>query len=125
MEIEQTRIQMLMEIGFLAAGRGEINAAETIFNGIKALRPESESPLIGLAVARMNAGNNQEAIAILRDRALALNPLSDMANSFLGLALKLEGLNSQADSILEGVVAGNGDPGAVSMARALLAENTL
>ena len=119
MEIEQTRIQMLMEIGFLAAGKGEIKASETIFTGISALRPESESPRIGLAVARMNAGKNQEAIAILRDQA------SDMAKSFLGLALKLEGLNSEASSILEGVVAGNGEPKAVEMARALLEENAL
>jgi len=46
-----------MEIRYVAVGRGLQSHAEDIFNGLAAARPESELPLVGLAVCKMNFGD--------------------------------------------------------------------
>jgi Flp pilus assembly protein TadD len=123
-DIDTDRVQLLMEIGYLAGGHGYPAESETIFEGIRAMRPQSELPVIGLAVAKMNAGHHQEAARILWEEALAINPESDLARSFLGLVLKLSGLQSESRTILEEVVAADRQPEAVNMAKSLLEEMT-
>lgn len=122
MEIETTLIQLLMEAGYLAGGYGFFEESEKIFDGITAVRPESELPLIGMAVTKMNAGKYEEAARILWDKALKLNPESDLAKSFLGLTLKLSGLIAESQAILKEVLEANKDETAVNMARNLLEE---
>lgn len=122
MEIETKLIQLLMEAGYLAGGYGFFGESERIFEGIRAVRPESELPLIGLAVSKINEGKHAEASRILWDQALKLNPDSDLAKSFLGLSLKVGGLNSESRALLREVVEANRDEVAVNMARNLLEE---
>jgi Flp pilus assembly protein TadD len=122
MQIEKELLQILMESGYLAGGYGFFAEAEVIFKGIMAARPESEYPLIGLAVSKMNAGKNDEAVKILHKQALKLNPESDLARSFIGLALKLGGLNDESLTVLGEVVAAGRDETAVKMARSLMEE---
>jgi len=108
-----------MEIGYVAAGGGMTAQADVIFAGVQAARPDSELPLIGRAVARLNAGRADEAIALLR-QALERNPDSDLAAAFLGLALSQAGLQSAADALLQQVRAANRDPQAAALAASLL-----
>lgn len=84
-----------MEIAFVAAGNGLTSDAETIFAGIQAVRPESELPIIGRAIIKMNSGQLQDSIHLLRE-ALLHNPDSDLGLSFLGVALQLSGHNHAA-----------------------------
>lgn len=122
MEIETSTVQLLMEAGYLAGGYGFYKESEEIFEGIQAVRPDNELPLIGLAVTKMNAGNNEEAARILWEKALKINPESDLAKSFLGLALKLAGLKAESESVLKEVVDEGGNDPAVKLAQALLKE---
>ena len=122
MEIETRLIQRLMEAGYLAGGYGYFNESMRIFEGIKAVRPDSELPLIGMAVSAMNAGKNHEAIKILWEQALKLNPDSDLAKSFLGLALKLSGLNAESQIMLKEVINGGKNEAAIKLAQALTSE---
>ena len=105
----------------MAAGAGMTAQATTIFNGLKAARPDSELPYIGLAVASMNAGQYDEALEFLTEKAMKLNPDSCLAAAFAGLALRLAGRSDEARRELEKVVSRCGqDEAAVNMAKALL-----
>ena len=122
MEIDTKLVQLLMEVGYLAGGHGFFDESIKIFEGIYAVRPESEYPLIGMAVTRMNARKYEEAVKILWGKALKVNPESDLAKSFLGLALKMAGLTSESQTLLREVVEANRCEEAVSMAKNLLEE---
>lgn len=121
-EIGTPLVRLMVEIGYLAGGNGFTDEAEAVFDGLRAVRPESEVPVIGLAVTRMNAGRPLDAVALLEGEALRLNPGSDLARGFLGLALRLAGHASRSHSVLEEVAATATDESAGRMARALLAE---
>lgn len=95
MQPSTEQVQRLMEIAFVAAGNGLTSDAETIFAGIQAVRPESELPIIGRAIIKMNSGQLQDSIHLLRE-ALLHNPDSDLGLSFLGVALQLSGHNHAA-----------------------------
>lgn len=119
MDISTSSIQRLMEIGYMATGGGMNAEAAAIFSGIEAVRPESELPMIGSAVTRLNAGKVEEAISLLR-QALEKNPDSDLAAAFLGLALKQAGLAQAAESMLRQVVDAARNREAVDLAKSLL-----
>ena len=125
MEIDKKMLQLLTEIGFFAAGNGFFVEAEKIFEGIQAVRSESEYPHIGLAWAKINAHKPEEAIAVLKEKALKLNPDNDLAKSYLGLALRLANLNHESESVLQEVVESGRNAEAVNMARAVLEEEKL
>ena len=120
MQVDTSTVRLLMEIGYIAAGYGLVKEAEAIFAAVKASRPDSELPLVGLAVTRLNAGQNDEAIRLLRDEALKINADSDIARAFLGLALKQAGLASESRAFLQTVVDNRRDMTAVALAEQLL-----
>lgn len=113
-------VRTLMEVGYLAIGFGRFADAETIFAGVQAARPESELPAIGRAVVRLNTGRPQDAVKLLSDEALRRNPDSDLAKSFLGLALKQNGENSRSQQLLQEVADRNANAEAVALAKSLL-----
>jgi hypothetical protein len=121
-EIGTPLVRLMMEIGYLATGNGFSAEAEVIFDGVRAVRPGSEVPIIGLAVTRMNAGRPFEAVSLLEEQALRLCPGSELALGFLGLALRLAGHTGRSQSVLEGLAAKATNPCAGAMARALLAD---
>jgi hypothetical protein len=98
-------MRTLMEIGVAASAGGLFNQANAIFEGMGAMRPDSEGPGIGLAIARLNARNFDEAAQILRDKVLAKHPQSIEAKMFLGLALRLGGRNAECDNIIKELAA--------------------
>ncbi len=108
-----------MEVGYLATGGGMTAEAATIFGALEAVRPESELPLVGQAVTQLNAGQPQEAIALLR-KALERNPDSEFAATFLGLSLMQAGMTSAAENILKQVEGSGRNPQAVGLAKNLL-----
>jgi predicted Zn-dependent protease len=90
-------LQMLMEIGYVAIGRGFQEQAEKIFTGIAAARPRSELPLIGLAVTHLNFGDFAGASRILLEQALVANPNSGLAKCFLAVSMRALGANNEAN----------------------------
>ena len=121
-EIPGRIVRLLMEIGYLAGANGMVDEAEQIFTALQVVRPESEYPLIGSAVTLMNSGRPGEAAKIIWDKALQLNPESDLAKSFLGLALKLSGMQGECRAILEEVIETDRDPQATEMAKSIITE---
>lgn len=97
-------VKILMDIGYVATGRGFQSQAADIFSGVIAARPNSELPLIGLAVSKINFGNFLEASKILSERALIINPNSGLAKCFLSMAIRALGGKSEADELLNEVV---------------------
>ncbi|MDR1891284.1 MAG: hypothetical protein LBQ23_03905 [Puniceicoccales bacterium] len=119
--ISTEMVQCLMEIGYVAIGRGLQLQAESIFNGVIAARPTSEFPLIGLAVNKLNFGNIADASKILTERALKLNPDSGLAKSFLAVALRALGQEEAACDLMRLVCNETTDSAAKTMAESFLA----
>ncbi len=112
-------VQQLMEIGLIAAGNGLLSDAECLFAGIEAVRPESELPLVGRAFVRMNAGRHLDAVNLLQ-QAMEKNPDSDLALSFMGMALKLAGMNQASREAFEQVLGAKNSEEAVALAKSVL-----
>jgi hypothetical protein len=113
-------VQLLMEVGYVAVGRGFKSQADAIFEGIIAARPNSELPLIGLAVSKINFGALPEAAKILSERALVINPDSGIAKSFLAIISKSLGAKSEADDLARNVVETTDDPAAKTLAESII-----
>jgi Flp pilus assembly protein TadD len=115
-------VRTLMEAGYVAAGTFSAARAEAIFAAVKILRPKSEVPVIGQAVAQLNAGDYLAAIRLLRDEALSMNPDNHVARALLGVALQLHGDRSEAETELRKVSEANTDPVATALARSALGQ---
>lgn len=118
--VQSEMVQLLMDIGYVATGRGFQSQANDIFNGIIAARPNSELPLIGLAVNKLNFGNFVEAAKILSERALVINPDNGTAKCFLAMAVRSLGGNAEAQQLLEEVVNNDTDTVSQELAKGLL-----
>ncbi len=119
--IDSELVRLLMRAGYAAAWNGLHKEAVAIFDGVGAVRPESEIPVIGGAVVAMLAGQYEVAVKTLRDGALDLNPESALAKAHLGVALRLLGDEDEGRALLEKVAASPADPDAAAMARNVLA----
>ena len=99
-------VQLLTQVGFIAAGRADVERAEAIFGALLAVRPRRAFAHVGLACARMNAGDAGAAARAL-ERALpgvAEGEDADTVQAFLGLALQLDGRLGESRRVLQEVV---------------------
>ncbi len=95
--LSSEEIRLLTEVGFLAAGRGDVMRAERIFGALQRLRPQRAFAPIGLSVAYMNAGRHDEAAGILAHAAAQVEPAEQAElDAFRGLALQLAGRSSES-----------------------------
>ena len=121
MTIDTAEVRKLTEVGFLAAGYGLFEEAATLLDAVRTVRPDSEFPLIGLAVLELTRGTPEEAVSILRRQALPAFPNSSDVKSFLGLALFMVGHRQESRSVLEEVTAdADASAEALALARAVL-----
>jgi hypothetical protein len=121
-EISTELVRTLFEIGYVAVGRGLQSCAEDIFNALAAARPESELPLVGLAVCKINFGNFVAATTLLLEKALKINPSSDIAKCFLGVAFHYCGAEKEALEIMNGIVSDGNDASALEIAKSVIDE---
>jgi hypothetical protein len=112
-------MQLLMELGYVAVGRGFQTRAQDIFDGIIAARPNSELPLIGAAVCRINFGDFVGGAKILAEQALKINPDSGAAKCFLAMAIKEIGGKREADELVGQVIETCEDPVAKKLAESM------
>lgn len=121
MSISSELSRRLAEIGFMAGGYGLTPQSRVIFEGLQAALPDSEYPLIGLALNHINTGKPGEAVKILQDQALKKHPDSALVHAFLALALRLAGHTQAAEREIQQVLERNDldDPQATALAQSL------
>lgn len=119
--IESELVRLLMRAGYAAAWNGLHKEAVAIFDGVGAVRPESEVPVIGAAVVAMLSGHDDVAVKTLEEGALSLNPESALAHAHLGVALRLRGDEEEGLAILREAAAQTQDADAARMAANVLA----
>jgi hypothetical protein len=112
-------LRLLQDLAFVAAGRGAVAETDAIASGLQALRPTQAGPAIAQALARLNAGQADEAVRCLgRELPGADGHEQALQQSFLGLALQLAGRAADSRRVLQAVA---GHP-AAGLARAMLGQ---
>ncbi len=117
---DKSLAKILIMIGFLSASAGLSEDSEQIFKSLKTMRPDSEYPLIGVAVSKMTAGNLEAAVEILRDQALQKKPDSDIAKAFLALAYTHLKRSEETQNLTKEILERNADQDAVNLATAII-----
>ncbi|MBC6444822.1 MAG: hypothetical protein GDA50_05220 [Alphaproteobacteria bacterium GM202ARS2] len=110
---------LLSEIGMMAAGQGQQEQTESIFNAVMALRPNSDVPHIGRALSLMNSGDVQKSIRYLKEEALKQHPKSEGIMCVLALALALAGNKDESQKIVDTIRANGKEEWALAMAESL------
>nr|WP_314623032.1 hypothetical protein [uncultured Noviherbaspirillum sp.] len=95
--LSSAEVRLLMEVGFMSCGAGNIKAAESIFSGLHVLRPDEASSFIGLAMARIEAGAAQDAVAMLRGAAGFPFSKNIEYKVFLSISLIAAGQRNEAE----------------------------
>ena len=121
--LEADDARFLTEIGMLAAGRGDVPHADAIFEALRRLRPQRAYPLVGLAVARLNAGQAEEAVRLLESVVLTDPEEHAVVRAWCGLALQLAGRSTESRKVLNEAAALPGDGGVLARQMLGQAEN--
>ncbi len=101
-------LKTLSEVGYMACLKGNVAQGEIIMEGVHAMNEESIPVKVGLAIARISASRYAEAVAILQDEVLKVDPDNMTAKCFLGIALTEMGNKADARDYL-GDVSEHGD----------------
>ncbi|MFP7674932.1 hypothetical protein ACG74X_16400 [Marivita sp. S0852] len=84
--LDSDAVRSLADIGFLGISRGRVAEAARIFDALTRLRPGDEVGPIGLALARLGAGDAAAARAVL-----AQAPQTEAVMAFTCLAIAQQG----------------------------------
>jgi len=84
--MKKEHLALMMEAGYIYLGMQRFKEAKEVFEGLIALKSDSEVPLVALAGVSFCQGKLVEAIRVYR-KALKLNPESIYARAYLGEAL--------------------------------------
>lgn len=102
--LETEHVQLLTQIGFIAASRADVKRAEIIFGALSRVRPLRAFPHVGMSMALLNAGRAGDAVAYLQKQAqMPAGEEADLVNAFLGLALQQDARASEATRTLRSV----------------------
>ncbi len=104
MRIEDEFIHKLTRSGALASFSGLHEKAQKIMEGVRILRPENIYATIGLAVTKINAYQLDDAIEILQDWVLKIDPQNISAKCYLGIALKFSDREDEGNELFREVV---------------------
>ena len=119
-------IRLLTEIGFLAAGRGDLARAEAIFGALLALRPAKATGHVGIAMALLNRGRFADAAQRLDAVVLPPGEDRDLVRAIQGLALQLDRRQAEATRLLRALAGQTAPPqgqtDGMRLARSLLGE---
>ena len=105
-------VQLLAQVGFLAAGRGDAAAALRIFEALALLQPDRAFAYVGQATALLNAGRASEAAQRLHAVHLPAGSEADMLEAFRGLALQLAERRGESTYVLRRLADRARQPGA-------------
>jgi len=117
-EMDKGHLATMMEAGYIYLGMRRYDKAKELFDGLCALSPKSEIPIVALGNVEFCEGNIAKAITHYK-KALKLDPESDFAKVYMGEALLFLGKRDVAMPFIEDV-ASLSDGGAGEFANALL-----
>jgi Tfp pilus assembly protein PilF len=121
-EVPTEMIRLLLDIGYVSTGSGRRQDAENIFESIIAARPKQELSFVAYSFMRMVFGEYVEASHLLIEKALKINPASEMAQAFYGLLLYQVGRKGESDVILSGIMGKGEDKDAYQLAESIIKE---
>ena len=93
-------IKLVADVAFMATSAGMSKVSNNIFSAIETIRPNSVLPIIGQSLNYMNSGFPEKALNLLDKKALKVEPDSDTAKVFKGMALMMLGRNKEAEQQL-------------------------
>ena len=102
--LSPSEVRTLTEVGLMACGAGNIRGAELIFGGLQSVGPVQPSSFIGLAMARIEAGDAGQALAILEKVSGAAFSNSAEFRVFLAICLLAAGRRNEAERELRGIL---------------------
>jgi cytochrome c-type biogenesis protein CcmH/NrfG len=119
--LNAAEVQLLTEIGLMACGARNTPSAKAIFEGLRILRPNEATWLIGLAMSRLEAGLPHDAVAVLENSSLLSNDDNADVKVFLAMSLIAAGRRSESARVLNDLLAvEQADSPARQLARGLL-----
>ena len=117
MQASTELLRSMSEVGYLACFRGDIVRSQVIMEGVNAIGTEQNAIKMGVAIAKVYAGQYDQAIHLLRDQVLVTVPDHMSAKCFLGIALVYKGQKADARDLFEDVIKrGNDDERAIASA---------
>lgn len=121
--LSSEEINLVAELGFMAATAGYVVPAIRIFQGLQVLRPVHAFPFVGLAVSRLYVGAFIDAVRVLRENAAGVLHGMDEIELYLGLALYLADQPAESTRVLISLLQrGELDVDQQSLAEAVLAQ---
>lgn len=118
-DIERKDLALMMECGYILVGMQRFAEARQVFEGVAALAPDSEIPVVAIGSVAFCEGKFRDAVKQYQ-KAIKQNPQSPFARAYLGEALFFSGDTDEAVRALTAV--SHDDTGkAGDFARALLA----
>jgi tetratricopeptide (TPR) repeat protein len=118
-EVPEEQLSLLLEAGYLYLEMQKPKEAEEVFEGVSALVPASEVPLICLGNLFFSQGRYERALKFHR-RALEKNAGSALATAHVGEALLFLGRRDEARSTLQAAAGMEPDGPAAAFANRLL-----
>jgi tetratricopeptide (TPR) repeat protein len=116
--------KILSMLGFIASTLQLTDFAMAIFNSLQMYRPKSEYPFIGKAIAQLDIGCYKEAVDLLRNNALRINPQNDLAKAILAMAYTYLKRNADSMSLVKEIESRGQSEAAVNLAKALVSAGT-
>ena len=101
MNVATELVQILAQIGYMACFKGHVDKGQTIMDGVEANCDGQPAAKVGVAIARIYGGRHDDAITILRDDVLSVDPDNTTALCFLGMALADSGKSKEAQSLFQ------------------------
>lgn len=117
--LSREHLALMMEAGYILLGMRRFKEAGEIMEGISALAPENDIPLVALGTVSFCQGKFRTAIKDY-EKALKINPDSLFAKAYRGEALFFLGQADAAKKQLAEVVAAYPNDKAAVFAKALL-----
>jgi len=123
--LDPADLQLLAEIGLLAAARGLGGQAEPIFEALAALHPDNAAAAIGRALSALARRDCDSAIEILKKDAVRARVCGAEARALLAIALDMAGRKAEARAVCRGLADGRDGPAkqvALGLLRAEMAD---
>ena len=109
MEINTDMIQLLSQVGYLACFNGDIDKGQLIMDSVEEYCSGQSAALVGVAISRIYAGQYTDAIRILKESVLVLEPDNMTAKCFLGMALSESGTTDEAIDLFNEIIEKGGE----------------
>ncbi len=118
-KLDHESLALMMEAGYVYVGMQRFKEARGVFEGVAALAPESEIPLIALGSVDFCQAKFASAIRHYK-KALELEPESQFARAYMGETLLFMGKKKDALEMLKSVAAADRKGTAGAFAASLL-----